>query len=95
MKKLAFLLAALMLLSALCVSAGALTGENYAWFAGNNNDALPKNEHIGGDTDGDGKGGLRDGISPLPLLRGRPLLFCFAFSYRPGRACRGHHDCRR
>ncbi len=73
MKKLAFLLAALMLLSALCVSAGALTGENYAWFAGNNNDALPKNEHIGGDTDGDGKVDLRDVISLLRYLGGDPM----------------------
>ena len=73
MKKLAFLLAALMLLSALCVSAGALTGENYAWFAGNNNDALPKNEHIGGDTDGDGKVNLRDVISLLRYLGGDPM----------------------
>ncbi len=72
MKKLAFLLAALMLLSALCVSVGALEGDNYVWFAGNNNDALPKNEHIGGDTDGDGRVDLRDVISLLRYLGGDP-----------------------
>ena len=54
MRRLAFLLAMLLALSALCVSVGALEGDNYVWFAGNNNEALPKNEHIGGDTDGDG-----------------------------------------
>ena len=72
MKKLALLLAALMLLSALCVPACALTGDNYVWFAGNNNDALPKNEHIGGDTDGDGSVDLRDVISLLRYLGGDP-----------------------
>ena len=70
MKRLAFLLAMLLALSALCVSAGALEGDNYVWFAGNNNEALPKNEHIGGDTDGDGKVDLRDVISLLRYIGG-------------------------
>ena len=72
MKKFAYLFAAVLLLFALCVSAGALDGDNYAWFAGNNNDALPKNEHIGGDTDGDGVVDLRDVISLLRYLGGDP-----------------------
>lgn len=70
MKRLAFLLAALMLLSAMCVSVGALTGDNYVWFADTDQDALPKNEHIGGDTDGDGKVNLRDVIGLLRYLGG-------------------------
>lgn len=70
MRRLAFLLTMLLALSALCVSAGALEGDNYVWFAGNNNEALPKNEHIGGDTDGDGKVDLRDVISLLRYIGG-------------------------
>lgn len=70
MKRFAFLLAMLFALSALCVSVGALEGDNYVWFAGNNNEALPKNEHIGGDTDGDGRVDLRDVISLMRYLSG-------------------------
>lgn len=62
--------AVLMLFPAMCVPGGALEGDNYAWFAGNNNEALPKNEHIGGDTDGDGKVDLRDVISLLRYIGG-------------------------
>lgn len=70
MKRLAFLLAAALLLSALYLPIAALTGENYVWFDSGSNEALPKNEHIGGDTNGDGAVNLRDVIGLMRYLGG-------------------------
>ncbi len=51
------------LLFVLCTS--ALTGENYALFSGSSNVDIPVNEHIAGDTNGDGTINLIDAIATL------------------------------
>ena len=54
----------------LCIGAGALTGENYALFSSSSNVDIPINEHIGGDTNGDGKVNLLDAVALLRALVG-------------------------
>lgn len=70
MKKFAFLLTATLLLAALCLQTAALIGDNYVWFDSDSSETLPKNEHIGGDTNGDGKVNLRDAVGLLRYLGG-------------------------
>ena len=65
MKKFVSLLICLSLVTALCFSAASLTVENYALFSSSSNVDIPINEHIGGDTNGDGVVNLLDVIAVL------------------------------
>ncbi len=65
MKKTVSLLISITLVFALAVSAFALTGENYALFSSSSNVDIPINEHIGGDTNGDGAVTLLDAVAVL------------------------------
>lgn len=65
MKKVVSLLLSIIIVCSFCVSASALTGENYALFSSESNVNIPINEHIGGDANGDGAVTLIDVIAML------------------------------
>lgn len=69
MKKIISLLLCLTTLGMLVIGATAYEGENYVLFSTTNVD-FPKNQHISGDSNGDGKVNVLDVVASLKYISG-------------------------